>query len=492
MPRLLRERLWLVLVGVLLSTPSLMGDISLPKIFSDHMVLQQKSAVKIWGQAEPGQKLVLTFIDKQTTLQANAVGQWSTLIRTPEAGGPFELEIADQSGEPKVVFTDVMVGEVWICSGQSNMEWPLTGVLNPETEIEQARNYPNLRLFTVDHSPSPQPLEDFINVTPWSVCTPEAVKSFSAAAYFFGRELSKELGDIPVGLINSSWGGTRCEAWTSRDAMDDVEDLAPLLRYWDENDDTASQHRPANLFNGMIAPLTQFEIRGAIWYQGEANHGRGHQYATLFPTMIEDWRTAFGVGDFPFYFVQLAPFRYKNQPASALAEIWDAQLKTLKSVNNTGMVVTTDIGNIDNIHPANKQEVGRRLALIALANIYQDQLPNGKQDLIASGPIYESMSTNQDQIRLTFEHVGKGLRKRFDDEELRDFTICGDDRQFVPANAIIESDVVIVSSPEVKQPIAVRFGWSDTAEPNLVNSAGLPASPFRTDDFPLESIDRSF
>jgi sialate O-acetylesterase len=242
----------------------------------------------------------------------------------------------------------------------------------------------------------------------------------------------------------------------------------------------------------MIAPLTQFAIRGVIWYQGESNNGRGHQYATLFPTMINDWRNAFGLGDFPFYFVQLAPFRYKNQPTSALAEIWDAQLKTLKSVENTGMVVTTDIGNIDNIHPTNKQEVGRRLALIALANTYQDELPNGKQDLIESGPIYESMSTNQDQIRLTFDYVGEGLRKRFADEELGEFTICGEDRKFVPANATIEGDVIIVSSPQVKQPIAVRFGWSDTAEPNLVNSAGLPASPFRTDDFPLESIDRSF
>ena len=492
MPRLFKERLVFVLIGVLLFSTSLWGDISLPKIFSDHMVLQQRSAMKIWGQAEPGQKLVVSFVGKQVPVQANALGDWSTKIQTPSAGGPFQLEIAAESGEPKVVFTDVMVGEVWICSGQSNMEWPMTRVLNPETEIEQARNYPNLRLFTVAHSPSPQPLNEFTNVTPWSVCTPETVKSFSGVAYFFGRELSKELGNIPIGLINSSWGGTRCEAWTSRSSLDVVDELAPLLRYWDENDDTTSQQRPANLFNGMIAPMTKFGIRGAIWYQGESNNGRGHQYATLFPTMIEDWRAAFGIGDFPFYFVQLAPYRYKNQPASALAEVWDAQLKTLKSVNNTGMVVTTDIGDVADIHPTNKQAVGRRLALVALAGVYQDQLPNVKQDLIYSGPIYESMSTNQDQIRLTFDHVGEGLRKRFEDEELGDFTICGEDRNFVPANATIEGDVVIVSSPEIKQPIAVRFGWSDTAEPNLVNSAGLPASPFRTDDFPLESVGRSF
>ena len=275
--------------------------------------------------------------------------------------------------------------------------------------------------------------------------------------------------------------------------MDKVEELAPLLRYWDENDDTTSQASTGKSFQwhdcaidavrntrrhlvpGRIQQRARASIRDIVSHddQGLAN-------------------TRLAMGDFPFYFVQLAPFRYKNQPTSALAEIWDAQLKTLKSVNNTGMVVTTDIGNIDDIHPTNKQEVGRRLALIALANTYQDQLPNGKQDLIESGPIYESMSTNQDQIRLTFDHVGEGLRKRFEDEELGDFTICGEDRKFVPANATIEGDVIIVSSPEVKQPIAVRFGWSDTAKPNLVNSAGLPASPFRTDDFPLESVDRSF
>ncbi len=426
-------RLLLLVFAVFCFPSVLWGDISLPKIFSDHMVLQRNSSVKIWGTAEPEQKLVITFNKREIRFQANANGEWSTSILTPDAGGPYELQIADAAGEPKVIFTDVMVGEVWICSGQSNMEWPMTKILNPETEIELAKNYPNLRLFTVAHSASPQKLEDFTNATPWTVCSPDTVKSFSATAYFFGRELSKELNNIPIGLINTSWGGTRCEAWTSRSAMDKVQELAPLLRSWDEKDDLLSKDRPSNLFNGMIAPLTQFKIRGVIWYQGEANNGRGHQYAKLFPTLINDWRKRFSNDELPFYFVQLAPFRYRNQPAgpAALAEVWDAQLKTLKTVPNTGMVVTTDIGNVENIHPKNKQEVGRRLAVIALAKSLQRHVARGgsRESMVDSGPIYESMSIVGNRIRITFGHA-KGLRKRFEDRDLSQFLICGEDKEF--------------------------------------------------------------
>ena len=496
MLRLNRPQFLLIVWGLILPVSTLRADISLPKIFSDHMVLQQNTSAPVWGTAEPAQKLVVTFNDIQVKIQADAGGRWSTLIKTPGAGGPFQLEIAAESGEPKVVFTDVLVGEVWVCSGQSNMEWPMTKVLNPETEIDMSKNFPNLRLFTVANNASPQPLEDFANVTPWSVCGPDSVKSFSGVAYFFGRELSKELDNIPIGLINSSWGGTRCEAWTARSALDEVELLAPLLRHWDENDEPTSQHRPANLFNAMIAPMTKFKIRGVIWYQGESNNGRGYQYATLFPTMIKNWRNAFNSGEFPVYFVQLAPFRYTDNPPGDLPEVWDAQLKTLNSVPNTGMVVTTDLGNISDIHPKNKQAVGRRLARIALAETYNHLLPDDKKNIVDSGPIYESISTNGDRIRLTFKHVAAGLRNQDPnqdpDQELTCFTICGEDRKFYPAVASIEGDTVVVSSPEVKNPIAVRFGWTDTSQPNLFNSEGLPASPFRTDDFPLESANRSF
>ena len=469
------------------------GDISLPKIFSDHMVLQQKSNVKIWGTAEPKQELTVKFDKEQKSVVADATGKWLTSISTPAAGGPYELEIAAVAGEPKVVFTDVMVGEVWLCSGQSNMEWNMTQVLNPETEIEHAKNYPNLRLFSVDRNASPAALDDFSNVKPWSVCSAESVKPFSATAYFFGRELTKRLGnDVPIGLINSSWGGTRCEAWAARGSLDQIENLGPLLRQWDENDDPTSRHRPGNLFNGMISPLKNFKVGGVIWYQGEANVGRGQQYATLFPAMISNWRSHFQNSELPFYFVQLAPYRYGDKPVEALPEIWDAQLKTLKDVPNTGMIVTTDIGNPADIHPKNKQEVGRRLALVALANLYREQLTKESTIKAFSGPIYHSMSINQNKIRVSFTHVADGLDLRDSEKPLESFLICGEDKEFVPAEATIDGEVVVVSSPQVSKPVAVRFGWTDTAQPNLINSEGLPASPFRTDSFDLESKDRAF
>ncbi len=498
MPRRNWEQLSLVLVCVLSFATSVVGDISLPKLFSDHMVLQRNSNVPVWGTAEPSQELVVTFNENQTTVVANAQGAWSTLIATPDAGGPFNLEIAAVDAEPKVVFTDVMVGEVWICAGQDNMECPLTNVLNPETEIDNAKRYDNLRLFSVDHSASPQPLDDFTNVSPWSCCSPETVKTFSAAAYFFGRELSKELSGkepndtrMPIGLIKVTWDATPCEAWISRPAMDRAPALAPLLRYWTENDDPISQSRPGNLFNGMIAPLENLKFRGVIWHQGEANVGRGHQYATLLPTLIGDWREFFSVGEFPFYFVQLSPYRYEALASYALPEVWDAQLKTLQSIGNTGMVVTTDIGNVAEKHPKNKQAVGRRLALLALAKTYNELLPLESRDVSFSGPMYQKMSTNGDRIRIIFEH-GEGLRTRNDDQP-SDFMICGADRKFVPASATITEDGAIeVSSPDVLNPVAVRFAWIDTAEPNLENSAGFPASPFRTDNFELESAEEKY
>jgi sialate O-acetylesterase len=469
----------------------LRGDISLPKIFSDHMVLQCNTTVKIWGDADAGQKLTVKFAGVESKTTASVKGDWAVSITTPEAGGPYELEVVADEGEPKVIFSDVMVGEVWLCSGQCNMGWEVSKSLNAQTEIELSKNFPMLRLFKVGEGASPQPLEDFAKVEPWNVCTPESVKDFSGTAYFFGRELSKELEGTPIGLIDASWAGTVCEAWTSRKSMDDVAALAPLLKHWDESDDPTSPNRPGNLYNGMIAPLKNFPIRGTIWYQGEANHGRGQQYATLFPTLIKDWRESFGVGDFPFYFVQLAPFRYNQKPPEALAEIWDAQLKTLKSVPNTQMVVTTDIGNLEDINPINKQKVGSRLALIALADVYKSQLAENRQNIVYSGPIYESMSTNGNRIRITFKHA-RGLRTRSGETEITYFSICGEDKQFVPATARIEGETIEVSSEEVDNPIAVRFAWDDSAQPNLVNEQGLPASPFRTDEFPLISEGREF
>ena len=457
------------------------ADISLPKIFSDHMVLQQTSEVTIWGKSSPSQEIEISFNEMMIETVADAEGNWRGIIETPAAGGPYDLEVKSKDGETKVIFTDVMVGEVWICSGQSNMEWPLTKSLNPETEIEDSKEFSNLRLFTVDHKATPESLEDFSKTKGWDVCSPDSVPNFSAVAYFFGRELKREL-DVPIGLIHTSWGGTRCEAWISEQALEAQPTLTPLLEYWQENDDPTSRHRPSNLYNGMINPLKGIQFRGFIWYQGEANVGRGYQYQTLFPTLIADWRQQLSNPDAPFYFAQLAPYRYAKHPPEALPEIWDAQLKTWQSVPNTGMAVTNDIGNLKNIHPKNKQEVGRRLALWAIAETYETDKP-----VVPSGPVFESFEpiADSNKLELTFTYA-EGLAT-VDDQPLGYFTVCGEDKVFVPANAEIVDDKIVVSADEVASPVAVRFAWSDTSVPNWVNGAGLPPSAFRTDDYPLLS-----
>ena len=292
------------------SQPSLVpADISLAKIFSDHMVLQRNSPVKVWGTADPGDKLVIKFNDTTTTASVDPQGRWSTLIKTPDAGGPYELEVATEAGEPRIVINDVLVGEVWICSGQSNMNWPVSQSLNAETEIELSKSYSAIRLFSVEPHASAKPLSDFNKTIPWDCCSPETVKDFSAIAFFFGRELGKKI-DVPIGLIKISWGGTRCEAWTSRKAMDAVPALSPLLKHWDENDDPTSRHRPASIYNGMIAPIVGFPITGTIWYQGETNviQKNGLAYTGKMKDLILGWRKVFGNKNMPFYFVQIAPW----------------------------------------------------------------------------------------------------------------------------------------------------------------------------------------
>lgn len=497
MPKtLLLNRILIALAIVFASALSqqCVADITVPRIFSDHMVLQQNSQVEVWGNAEPDQALEISFNGQTVDVTASSDGKWSGVIGTPTAGGPYQLEIKAKKDQAKIVLNDVMVGEVWICSGQSNMEWPVSKSLSPESVIQNSKKFPNVRLFSASHSATPEPLDDFAKATGWNTCGPEFVANFSAVAYHFGQNLNENL-DVPIGLIDSSWGGTRCEAWTPRSALEAEDELAPLLKHWDENDNPTSRHRPSNLFNGMIAPLKGVKFRGFIWYQGEANVGRGNQYAKLFPTMIENWRKELNNADAPFLFVQLAPYRYGNRAPEALAEVWDSQLKTLLNCSNTGMVVTTDIGDVKDIHPKNKKEVGRRLALWALAKTYRAELEAKKIDVPQSysGPIYQSMERIKDtnQIKISFEHVGESLVRR-GGEELLHFSICGSDQKFVKAVAEIQDGSVVVFATEVEDPIAVRFGWSDSSEPNLFNAAGLPASPFRTDDFPLNSLDSHF
>ncbi len=470
------------------------ADITLPKLFSDHMVLQRNSEVPIWGTASPGEELKITFGEFEYKATATESGSWAATIKTGGAGGPYELNVSSESSDLRVGFTNVMVGDVWICAGQSNMEWQVSKALNPETEIEKAKNFPGIRLFSIENSASPKPLEDFGVVKPWAICGPDSVKDFSAVGYFFGRDLSKKLGDVPIGLINSTWGGTRCEAWTSRQSLDEVEALGPLLEHWDgQKEMVTSRNHPANIYNSMIAPMTRFPVRGFIWYQGEANVGRGHQYATLFPTLIRDWRKQFGSNELPFYFVQLAPFKYEGRGDQALQELWDAQLKTAQKTPGTGMVVTTDIGNLDDIHPRNKQAVGQRLALLALKGEYAEELKDNPVEGEASGPIFESFSRSGPEVRVTFRNTGERLQLRNQDSQLKGFSVCGEDGVFYPAVATIVDDVVVnLICSKVPEPTEIRYGWDAGFEMNLVNDAGLPASPFRSDDFKLESEGRNF
>jgi sialate O-acetylesterase len=456
----------------LLAAPA-SADVKLPHLFGDHMVLQQKTEAPVWGWADAGEEVTVTLGDAKAIAKAGDDGKWMTKLKTPAAGGPFELKV---KGKNEITFKDVLVGEVWLASGQSNMEWTVANSLNAADEAKAA-DHPQIRMIKVAKKPSDKPLDDFAG--DWKVCTPQNVPQFSACGYFFARKLHEELG-VPVGIINSSWGGTICEAWACHESLEHDADFKPIL-------DRAAQFKPdqpnqaAVLFNGMINPLLPYAIEGAIWYQGESNHGRAAQYAKLFPTMIKDWREHFHRGDFPFLFVQLAPYKYGNEDPRILAELWEAQTKTL-SLPNTGMAVTTDIGDVTNIHPKNKQEVGRRLALWALANTY------GKQELVYSGPLYDSMQVDGNKIRLKFQHVDGGLVAE-GGKPLSYFQIAGEDQKFVDATAKIDGDTVVVGSDEVAKPVAVRFAWNKIAEPNFFNKAGLPASPFRTDDFPLLTKD---
>lgn len=478
--------IWLALCGVV------QGDIMLPKIFSDHMVLQQNADVAIWGTAEPGDVVIVQFMDQNLETTADPQGRWRVTLRTPAADRKsHRIAVSVKDRDPKIVISDVKLGEVWICSGQSNMEWPVNQSLNPETEVERSQNWADLRLYSVDHMTSTEPLSDFKQSQPWDCCSPETIQNFSAVAYYFGRELHRQL-DVPIGLIDTSYGGTRAEAWTPWEALESEESLQPLLKYWRENDNPTSKDRPANLYNAMVAPLRGLKFRGVIWYQGESNVGRGSQYATLFPVLIESWRAALGEGSpFPFLFVQLAPYRYTDRSVEALPEVWDAQLKTLRSVENTGMVVTTDVGNVQDIHPRNKQAVGLRLAHWALATTYADQLGDAAIPDPFSGPLYREHRVEEGVIRILFDHAGEELKTR-DGQPPTHFTIAGEDGKFFPAHARIDGTAVVVSSPEVPHPVAVRFGWDDASEPNLMNAGGLPASPFRTDDFPLLSVGNDF
>jgi sialate O-acetylesterase len=652
--------------------------LELPAIFGNNMVMQQETEALIWGKATAEEKIEITSTwGQKATAEANTQGEWITKLKTPEAGGPYEIKIKGR--DTAITFKNVLIGEVWVCSGQSNMEMPLIGwpprdtIKNSVKEIKNA-NYPEIHLFTVAKGVSAEPREDCKGS--WAECNPEIVKNFSATAYFFGKEIHEVLG-IPIGLIHTSWGGTPAESWTAPKYLGEVEgfsdfvanlrklslqedeyinwlnthqmiiptdddelagkgisfadtncalpefndsawkemelptlwenvaldifdgvvwfrkkinipeswegldlmlELGPIddiditffngekvggyegMGFWtvnrkyevpselikqgenviavrvidlqggggiygeegqmkiyplkekdarpiklagtwkylpvaqyregnfyvlgaEENDFYTTRpdfkgitaYTPTSLYNAMIAPIVPYGIKGAIWYQGESNVGRHEQYKQLFPTMIKSWRAAWKLGKFPFYFVQIAPYVYDDPEDPISAKLREAQMETMLSVPNTGMVVTLDIGDVNNIHPPNKQVVGKRLSLWALAKDY------GKEDIVYSGPIYKSMNKQGSRITLYFDHVGSGLVAK--NGELTGFRVAGKDSVFVDAEAYIKGNTVIVYSKEAYDPIAVRYAFTNASEASLFNKEGLPASSFRTDDW---------
>lgn len=617
------------------------------QLFTDNAVLQRDIEMPVWGTADPGGSIEVEINGQVEQTKVSEDSSWQVNLAAMEAGGPYQLIIR---GEEEIKLENVMVGDVWLASGQSNMEWPLSAeVDNYEEEIANA-NYPNIRLFTVYRNTSLEPLNQ-LDSGSWQQCSPETVANFSAVAYFFGREIQQEQ-DIPIGLLHSSWGGTTAEAWVSEASVRQMEDFSAMLdslrseesgelsfaekqelkdktivqadarlseitlpledqdwptmelpTLWETTDpslegfdgyvwfqktftlpqsyenqpltlhlgaiddaditwvngqkvgetagynvlrtyeippqllkggentitvrvldtgggggfsgsadkmylardgqqlsaDIAGEWKydqnqegdfpkispypqePTLLYNAMINPLLPYPIKGVIWYQGESNAGRAQQYQTLFPLLIDDWRSHWSIGDFPFLFVQLASFIAPGSHPENWPRLREAQLMTL-SLPNTGMAVAIDIGDSIDIHPRNKQDVGSRLALAARKVAY------GEEN-VYSGPIYESMRVADDSVILTFEQVGEGLFK-MPDEKLRGFEVAGEDRQFYPTQATIISDTeVSIKVPEVSRPAAVRYGWRSYPDVNLYNSEGLPASPFRTDDWEVPDIE---
>ena len=507
--RFLTHWLWVcpLLVGVTLAPRA---EVRLPGLFSDNMVLQQGLRAPVWGWATEGERVTVTFRGKKVSATTKG-GKWLVKLPAQQTGGPDTLTV---EGNNKIELKNVRVGEVWICSGQSNMEWPLSRSFEPEEDIAKSAN-PNLRLFTVPKLKANEPVDDVKAGPPmgWQECNPDAVKNFSAVAYYFGRDLQKARG-VTVGLIHTSWGGSPAEVWIGeavlaanpeykRDLLDPYADqfksYQAELEKWEKETEALKKEgkqpergrpwavwKPAELYNGMIAPLIPYAIKGAVWYQGESNADRAWQYRTLFPDMIRNWRHDWGQGDFTFLAVQLAPWdRDKKRSLEEIiaapgdshwAELREAQVIATKILPKVGLAVITDVGDKDDIHPTKKEPVGGRLALLARGIAYGEKVES-------SGPLYRGKEIKDGRAFLSFDHVGGGLEAR--GGRLRGFAICGQDRKFVWANAEIDRGKVIVSSPQIDKPVAVRYGWADYPVVNLFNREGFPASPFRTDDFPL-------
>jgi sialate O-acetylesterase len=515
-------RLMFAITFLLCMVKPLFAVVQLASPFQDHMVLQRESMVPVWGKASPGETVAVMFGAQKQSAVAGKDGNWMVRLSPLKVGGPFRMTV---TGENTIVLNDIYIGEVWLCSGQSNMDMTVAredrywcGVFNEKEEVAGA-NYPEIRVFDTAFSPTDE-LQDKVEGK-WELVQPTTVGHFSAAAYFFARELYLKY-KVPIGLITTAYGASTAEAWISKPSLEAhpnfkflldnylkkkaeyMPSLQDLLKYQEEadkwkiavakaksegkdeprgpknKDPRVDQHNPSVLYNGMVAPLVPYAIRGAIWYQGESNQNSSQVYRELMETLIADWRSAWGQGEFPFLFVQLANYgkTYDTEPAAGkgLTLVREAQLQNL-SVHNTAMAVAIDNADpldMGNIHPKNKQEIGRRLALAAMGKVYDEKIEY-------SGPMYSFYLIEGDKIRLSFSETGKGLMSK--DGDLTGFAIAGSDKIFVTAEARIDGNTILVSNPAVSNPQSVRYGWNANPKVNLYNKAGLPASPFRTDNW---------
>lgn len=512
-----RKRLSMFVIATLLACGSTgFADVRLPSIFGDHMVLQQQQPIEIHGWADSGESVTVTFGEHSQTAKTGDDGRWR--VELPAMSANSQPQVLTVKGNNTVTVKDILVGEVWLCSGQSNMEWPVRASTNATEEIAAA-NYPLIRHIKLPRAPSTTPRDSFD--APWQVCSPDVAGSFTACGYFMARALHKEL-NVPIGLVNSSWGGTRVEPWTppvgfkkvpalqeisesvivktpgtpehrerlaqhlaatqqwlakAREALENNSDAGPSPEYPADLKPFTSHQDPTMLYNGMIHPFVGFPIRGAIWYQGESNHAEGMLYLEKKKALINGWRELWDQGDFPFYYVQIAPYQYGSEDPTILARFWEAQA-AVQELPNTGMVVINDIATLDNIHPPNKQDVGQRLAWLALKNDY------GRKDVVANSPEFESLDVQDGSLKINFRNTGGGLKTR-DGKAPNHFEIIGPGSGgFQPATAKIEGDSVVLTSPEAKQPVACRFAWHKLAEPNLSGGTGLPVGAFRGGEMP--------
>jgi sialate O-acetylesterase len=470
------------LTGLLLAlagAAGLQADVALAPLFTDHAVLQQGKVVPVWGRADPGEHVSVTFAGQKVGATADADGRWIVLLTAlgPSATG---AELVAAGPHNRVARRDILVGEVWLCSGQSNMEFTVDDPKRPAFQLQNARqevaaaDFPLIRQFAVGRQVANFPAEDAGGA--WTPCGPATVGAFTAVGYFFARDLQQRLG-VPVGLIDSTWGGTPIEAWLSPWGLAGNPAFAVARERWTRGSPvylSRPSWEPAGLFNAMINPLAPYALRGVIWYQGESNANRAAEYHPLFAALITAWRAHFGQGDLPFYWVQLANYQDPHDPSGVTwAYLREGQAQAL-DLPATGMAVTIDIGDPKNIHPHNKQEVGRRLALLAKARTY-----GITGDF--SGPAFLAAERAGAAMRVSFRYAEGGLTAA--DKPLQSFEVAGADHKFHPATAVIAGETVLVQSPAVPSPVAVRYAWSNNPEANLYNGAGLPAAPFRSDDW---------